>query len=203
MTEIVNFQSEKVKAIVKKIVRLHRKNGGATINLKSENLLGKRLYAVAIFSKRKLRIPDNMLTEQCLPDEIVELFVKRNLDLLSDSLCAVGTWNNQKAFAHLLEISIVLADKDLAIEIGKAYNQISIYDLYRKEEIKIGGNDILPPKLESLSESERLGRIRSLIKRREKAKNETLATSGPKPYTTYVKRIRKTNKTKSKTTKKQ
>ena len=170
MTKNVVFPQEKIDLIVERIIKLHRKNGGATVNLKAQNLVGRKLYAVVIF-ERKIRLPDDNVKKRVLPKEILGLFVKRNIDLLSDSLCVVGTWHNEETKAHFLEISIVLEDKKLAIEIGKAYNQISIYDLYNQSEIKLGGNDILPPDKKSVAELQRLKQIRSLIKG-EKSKDE-------------------------------
>ncbi len=81
--------------IAQKALRFHQEHGGSTFNLFFGNLAGQSLYAVSVYPERSRRIPGRLLT-----DDALMLFIKGNMDLLSDPRCSVGTWE-ENGYAYL------------------------------------------------------------------------------------------------------
>jgi hypothetical protein len=131
------------------IVTLHEEHGGATFNLHFGNLSGQKLFAVSLYPKRGLRIAGDRLSSR-----LIEAFIKRNTDLLDDPRCAVGTWFDEESGYTYLDITATLPDKKLALELGRQYNQIAIFDLERSEIIDTGGDGSVIEDM--LTETERL-----------------------------------------------
>lgn len=154
------LSAQDIQQIVSKVVELHHQEKGASVNRNGESLLGRKVFAVAIFSDRKFATRERELRER-----IVSLFIEANKSLLRDPLCMVGSWYSDDWQESVLEISVIVPDRDLAIKLGREYNQFSIYDLLKREEIELGGDGILPRELESLSEAERIERLRSEIEK--------------------------------------
>lgn len=142
------FSDGTIEKIVGTIIENHSLNGGATVNRKGENLIGQKFFAVVVFN-RSLEF-----SKRELPKEIVRRFVEFNADLLENSVCAVGTWFDESRKISLLEISLLIADEERAVRIGKMFNQIAIYDLEKRKEINLGGNGILPEDKQNLTDKE-------------------------------------------------
>ena len=126
------ISEEKIEEIVKSVVKNHNENGGSTVNKKAENLIGEKLFAVSVFQLRTF-----VLQEREISQELVYRFVKQNLDLLVYDFCVIGTWFDKLGNASILDVSIMLSSKNLAIELGEKFNQIAIYDLHAKKEIRL------------------------------------------------------------------
>lgn len=152
---------ETIRAVAAKVVELHNsRNEGSTVNYKAESLLKRDFFAVAIFPERTVITQARQLRE-----ELIEAFVKSNADLLSYSICAIGTWYDAEENMSWLDISVIIADETTARELGDEYNQKAIYDLRLEKIIELTGNGMMPEEKISLSEIERL---RLIISEKEK-----------------------------------
>lgn len=127
-----NFKSE--KKILNKVINLHEKNKGATYNIRWGNLENQDLYVVSLFPDLSVVIDSMNVDEKTLKS-----FLEKNIKLLLNPRCAIGTWYNTADKKTYLDVSTVFFDKNLAIEIAKQYNQIAIWNLKNMQEIKTGG----------------------------------------------------------------
>lgn len=89
------------------ILKLTRENGGCSINSKREKPTNGYMVGVKPFGTNLIEMLNYELEEN-------EYY---------------GSWINPYSEEMEFDISINVDDLDLAIEIGKKYNQISIYDL--------------------------------------------------------------------------
>ncbi len=142
-----DLTNEKIEAIVKKIVKTHRKNNGSTVNTKAESLSGKRFFVVSVFNRRTLFIQRSELLE-----EDVRRFIENNKDLLSYKQCVIGTWGTGDFI--VLDVCILIENRKRAIKLGNEFNQMAIFDLNREEEIALEGNGMLPKDKQSFSDKE-------------------------------------------------
>ena len=152
MTRLIDnseFSDEQIEKIVETILADHECDGGATVNAAGENLSGKKFYAVAVFQHRSRNVQRRSLTEK-----IVRRFVENNLDLLAVKGCVIGSWYDYDGNVSILDVSLLLMNKSLAIKLGKDFNQIAIYDLHRKKEINLGGSGSLLEDKRNLSDKE-------------------------------------------------
>lgn len=130
------------------ILAAHAKNGGSIFSLNKGNLANQDGFAVSMFPDRTVKVP-GQLTAQHIRD-----FAQQNADVLSHPNAAIGTWNNNGT--HWLDVSSVTNDLTTARQLGKKYNQVSIYDLKNNREIPTGGTGEavpnLPPAAQRLAE---------------------------------------------------
>jgi hypothetical protein len=74
--------------------------------------------------------------------------------LLGDPRNAIGTWYNEDDDTTYMDVTAMLSDRDQAVSLGRQFNQIAIYDLFRDEEIDTGGTG--EPLLDAPPETSRL-----------------------------------------------
>jgi hypothetical protein len=123
---------------IKAVYDLTRKNGGASVNLKTGAFSDEPLSAVSLFPERTLTIPKGV---QLTPNH-VKGFIMDNLDLLENPNLAVGSWVNPKTGETVLDISATVsneADNYLAKHLGQKYGQEAAFDFSTKAEISTGG----------------------------------------------------------------
>jgi hypothetical protein len=110
---------------------LHAQHGGATFNLHKGSLAGTPHYAVAKFPERT-QIIDGDLTPEMLQD-----YVQRNADVLSDPLHSIGTWKNAENGKTYLDVTETLDDLAAATESGTRRGELAIFDLQKMQEIPL------------------------------------------------------------------
>jgi hypothetical protein len=99
-------------------------------------MYGQSLFAVSLFPEPRIAV---IFSGHDLPIERLKIFLNANHYLLSDPRICVGTWYDEANDLSYIDIVAVLPSRETAIALGKKYNQIAIYDLYRHEEIDTGG----------------------------------------------------------------
>lgn len=155
------LSTEKINEIAEKIVVLHNKNEGSTVNIEGENLAGKSFYAVAYFPRRSKRFEGRDLTKN-----IIVAFIKRNASLLKYPCCAVGTWYDKGDDETWIDISLLVENEEEAVKLAFESNQISIFNLQEAQEIEIGGSG-LPNLQDSFSDE---AKILAFIKKSKEKK---------------------------------
>jgi hypothetical protein len=113
---------------------LEERTGGFTYHLTRGSLAGTDAYAVAVFPERSL-IMDSIPCERD-----IARFIQSNADLLNDPQFALGGWFDQAAGKTYLDISVVVASRDIALALGSDYNQKAILHLRTLNEIPTGGS---------------------------------------------------------------
>src|SRR5690606_25430207 len=96
-------------------------NGGATYNAVYGNLVGTDSYAVSIFPERSRVVPGPLTLQD------LEAYVHDNADLLAGPGVSLGTWVHEGQV--WLDCVATVSDRDLAIRLGKEFNQIAVFDL--------------------------------------------------------------------------
>jgi hypothetical protein len=114
---------------VNTILKLIEQNGGATYNVASnKNLVGTNAYAVAIY-------PDREQIVDLVDFNNLEGYLVENEDLLSNSNNSFGAWvSSEKTY---LDVVATIKDKNEAIELGRKYKQLAIFDLKNLVEIPL------------------------------------------------------------------
>lgn len=123
MTEKQGSAQVQIKPSVaaRQIWDLFQRNNGATFNLYSGSLGGKDLYAVSIYRDREI-IDDADVTV-----EMIEAYISRNLDLLSDPHNSVGLWlDGEESY---FDVSVTLPDRREAVALALAHDQLAICHL--------------------------------------------------------------------------
>jgi 2',3'-cyclic-nucleotide 2'-phosphodiesterase/3'-nucleotidase len=110
-----------------------KKNGGATINMRSgQSLGGVEMYAIA------LPVAPGMVVNGYPTGGDLKAFTMKNAKWLLDRTgYALGTWYYEgKTY---IDVSTTIPWRDYAVTLGREYDQISIYDLANFEEIPTAG----------------------------------------------------------------
>jgi hypothetical protein len=157
-TDIIAFLSDpsgklpqpiKVDDAVEQILALHAEYDGSTFNMYFGDLGGKELYAVSLYPDLGI-----VLEGKEIPPDVLRRFISDNDDLFKDPRVSVGTWFDSEGGMTYLDISATIPDRQQAIELGRQYNQIAIFDLSTFEEIDTGGTgeaiENVPPPTERL-----------------------------------------------------
>lgn len=110
-----------------------KKNGGATINMRSgQSLGGVEMYAIA------LPVAPGMVVNGYPTGSDLKAYTMKNAKWLLDRTgYALGTWYYKGQ--TYIEVSTTIPWRDYAITLGTEYDQISIFDLANFEEIPTGG----------------------------------------------------------------
>lgn len=115
-------------------IKAHEEFGGSTFTVGGENLAGKKgKAAVSVFPDR------TEVIKEAITPENVNKFIEKNEDILkgNEDKFSIGTWKNETGKS---ELDIVATPtRERAIELGKKYNQKSIFDLGTMEEVSTGG----------------------------------------------------------------
>lgn len=168
----VTLSCQELEILVVTIVRtvaialaLHTAAGGATVSLMDGSLAGRNCYAVSIYPERTLE-----LSAAPSPVQLLK-FAIHNLDLLLLPGRALGTWVNRDKGTHVIDVVDCPHDRDVALELGSRFKQLSIFDLAADQEIPIQNR---AKTLEEATEKPHLaerGRIANVLK--EVETNET------------------------------
>jgi 8-oxo-dGTP pyrophosphatase MutT (NUDIX family) len=84
-----------------------------------------------------LQIPDTASSEEA--GQRIAAYSAQNADLLSQDNYVLGGWHNEDTGQIVIEPSQVVSDREDAIALGEAQNQVSIYDNATGETIETGG----------------------------------------------------------------
>ena len=114
--------------MLKRILEETKKNGGVTYSLAKDCKINTG-YAVSTYKDRECVI-NGELTEEKLAN-----FIQRNKDLLYWGVNCIGIWVHKGN--TYLDISKVVGNALLALNIAKCYHQKAIYDLEKQQEIFI------------------------------------------------------------------
>jgi len=159
-------------------------NKGSTFTLDGINHAGRPMASVSIFNERS-KVVDGDMSQKDLEAELGK-FKEENADILdgNEDILAVGTFYSNESNQTFIDLSAVV-DKKSAEELGKAYNQESVWDLELMEGIDTGGDGgaLDNPK----SEAERVKDIRDILSRlNESQRAKALAQRGIEgKYTDY------------------
>ncbi|HOV07051.1 MAG TPA: hypothetical protein PLV27_07320 [Anaerolineaceae bacterium] len=135
------------------ILEIHEQTNGATFSLFHGNMVGKPYKSVSVFPDLGQKFAGKKITK----DQLVE-FMSNHEELLRNEKVVVGTWFNPDDNRTYLDFSVIIQDRELAISLGKKYNQIGIFDLENMEYIEVGGTGEDIPDLPALQD-----RLRDLL----------------------------------------
>lgn len=135
-----------LREVTRKVRRAHSQYGGASIHLYFGDLEGHMLLAVSLYPERT--------SGRELPSELIAGFCRQSHALLQDPRLVVGTWYNSDEDVTYLDVTAVFVERQEAISLAEAYNQIAVYDLKEHSEIQIGGTGEEVPEMPQ--ESQRL-----------------------------------------------
>ena len=132
---------------------------GSTFTLDGTDHAGKPMASVSIFPERSI-VVDGQMSEADLIAKLDE-FKETNKDILegNEDVIAIGTFYSPESEKTFIDLSAVV-DKETAVELGKQYNQESVWDLENMEAIDTGGDG---SPIEGLKpEADRVGDIRDI-----------------------------------------
>jgi hypothetical protein len=109
----------------------HNRTNGSTVSLVNGNMEDEKLFTVSIYPNRTKEFGERPTWQ-----ELFE-FAKANLDLLSKPGHALGTWFNDYDLVHIVDVVICIPDRDVALELGRRFDQLAIFDLEARREIPI------------------------------------------------------------------
>ena len=149
-------------------LKAHSENGGSTFSLSSGDLIGQKKSSVSIFPDRSKIVEGREITK-----EDIDLYVQENKDLFegNEDVLAVGTWFDEQSNQTYLDVSAVV-EKEVAIDLGKQYNQKAVFDLELLEEVETGGTGEAVGDLKPLQE-----RVKDIRKALGVSPKETKDTS--------------------------
>lgn len=140
-----------VSAVVDGALASHEQWDGSTMHFRWGDLSGTPLYVVSLFPDLGIIKSGKEITE-----EELTAFIKNNYELFKDPRVCLGTWFNGQDGNTYIDINVVLADLDRALELGKEYNQIAVFNLETFEETNTGGDgkplENLPAPIDRLPE---------------------------------------------------
>lgn len=110
---------------------VHNQIHGSTVSLFDGNMAGKKLFAVSIYPARTVELWESP-TRQELFD-----FAQANAKLLVKPRHAIGTWFDDWKQVHVLDVVILVANRDLALKLARKSRQTAIFDLEARREIAV------------------------------------------------------------------
>ena len=134
-----------LEELAREVAALHRANGGVTVNLYHGNLAGQPLHVVSVYPELTVTVEGAEVDPA-----VLRQFIAQHLPLLRDPRNNVGTWHNPADGRTYLDVSTALPDREHAIELGRRYNQLGIFDLHLLEFVDTGGTGAPPPNLPPL-----------------------------------------------------
>ncbi len=149
---------------------------GSTYTLDGKNQIGQSKAAVSIFNERSKIVPGKMTKEEMV--EVLNDFKEANKDIFegNEDVLSIGTYYDAQSDQTFIDVSAVV-DKKAAVELGKQYNQVSVFALDTMEEIATGGDG---KEIEGLKpEIERVADIRGIL---GKDKADDAKKVGPDEY---------------------
>lgn len=127
------FPDKALGDIVTKVKTLIDETGGATYGVHTGDKLGSPEFAVGIFPDKSVVI-DGKASTTHLSD-----FIEKNKELLRDPRTNIGAWFDNTSGKTYLDITATFPDEEMAMEVGKHFNQKAIYDLKNQRELFIEG----------------------------------------------------------------
>jgi predicted GNAT family acetyltransferase len=124
------------------VVRDHNKNGGSSIRVDGQPVTDG--YAVAIDESVEKVIDSKEITEGDISN-----FIKENSELLDNPDNFVGTWYNPDDGKTYLDVSTRVNDRAEAEKMGRANNQLAIFDLKNKEDITLDKQGLVEESLKT------------------------------------------------------
>ncbi len=121
--------------VIAAVLDSHEQWDGSTVHFRWGDLSGAPLYVVSLF-------PDLGIIKKGKDISKEELtgFIESNYSLFEDPRVCIGTWFNGDDGNTYIDINVVMADMDKALELGKKFNQIAIFSLETFEETPTGGD---------------------------------------------------------------
>jgi hypothetical protein len=133
------------KTLVAKQVNTTRKTGGSSFSPGRGDLIGSDNYAISIFPDYSKIIKGKITQKQ------LSTFYLKNEDILFQyPELATGTWYRAGKTHIDLVVTIPTSNKFAAIELGRRYNQKTVFNLKTLEETRIGGTGEIVEKLPEL-----------------------------------------------------
>ncbi len=116
---------------------LIEKNGGFTFDFYGKSLAESGLYAVSPYPERSIRF------ERALTGDDIAGFRESNQDLLAKPHHDLGGWCEGKESSPpcYLDVSVTLANEEVAVNLGAACNQQSVAQLTREVRFLPTGGD--------------------------------------------------------------
>jgi hypothetical protein len=109
----------------------HSRTHGSTVSLIHGNMVGQQLFSVSIYPSRTINLWPTPTW-----DEIFS-FAQANLDRLLKPSHALGSWFNDWKLEHVFDVVVLTSDHDAALELGRRFDQLAIFDLAARREIPI------------------------------------------------------------------
>jgi len=109
----------------------HNRSNGATVSLHDGNMEDKKLFTVSIYPEHAQEFWERPTWQELFD------FAKARLDLLSKADHALGIWFNDYELIHVIDVVICIPDCELALELGRRFDQVAIFDLETRREIPI------------------------------------------------------------------
>lgn len=97
----------------------------------------KRGYMVAQPGRSHVLNDSELSSERA--HQIIDDYVRKNRDVLSQPGAHIGGWRDNASGKTYLDVSQNISRARDAVKAGKARNQIAIWDVRRKRELRTGG----------------------------------------------------------------
>ena len=111
---------ENIKTIIEEI----KENNGGTYNKEYKTINAKKGFMVSLQGYEK----------KCKTDEETEKAIKENMEIVKKLDSAyLGAWIDEGI--TYIDISVLVENKEDAMELGKINNQLAIYDIQKNESI--------------------------------------------------------------------
>jgi len=110
---------------------MHNRSNGSTVSLMDGSMTDKKLYAVSIYPERTIELWEKP-TRQDLFD-----FIQANVELLLKPRHASGTWFDDFKQVHVLDVVLLVHDRDAALSLALHSGQVAIFDLDSRREIPV------------------------------------------------------------------
>jgi hypothetical protein len=120
-----------IERLVSAASRLHALAKGSTVGLVNGDLVGRNFFAVSIYPDQSIELGAPPTQQDILA------FVSLNLHLLVRARHAFGSWFHPLRNVHVLDVVVYLSNLQTAIDLGRLFDQTSIYDLATQTVIKM------------------------------------------------------------------
>jgi len=141
LRKMFGVPSKTTNKALNKLIQYFKQNDGATYNVvKNKLLTSGKGYVVSPYIDQTKIINGKRLTAKQILD-----YVKTNRELLAKTKHNLGLWYDKGSGKTFLDTVIVVPKESQAINIGKKFNQISVWDLINNKEIPVGGTGGLTP----------------------------------------------------------
>jgi hypothetical protein len=109
----------------------HNRTNGSTASFSRGDMKDEKLFVVSIYPDRAKEFVERPTWQELFD------YAKANLDLLLKPNHACGTWFNDYDLVHIADVVICIPDRDVALELGRRFDQLAIFDLEARREIPI------------------------------------------------------------------